>query len=159
MSNSQPPTEGYICNESSLRALVRTISYTKGKFTLILVRCNYVDLRKYALQQLQERFPGIRLLPLSRAAKELYLVIQKELEEQQYPDALMVLGLESVAELEDLLVSTNLLRNQFIQSFPFPLMLWVNDDVIHKLIKLAPDFNNCASPINLHTEGLVNFLR
>jgi len=160
MSNLQPPTEDYICNESSLRALVRTIYLSKGIFTLILVRCNYVDLRKDALQKLQKQFPDILVLSLSNAVKQLYLVIQKELKEQRDLDALMVLGLESVDEIEDLLVSTNLLRNQFIHSFPFPLMLWVNDDVIHKLVKVTPDFHNWGHPINLHyTEDLISFLR
>ena len=45
---------------------------------------------------------------------------------------------------------TNQMRDEFRRSFSFPLVLWVNDEIVQKLIKLAPDFYNWAStPISL----------
>jgi hypothetical protein len=39
-------------------------------------------------------------------------------------------------------------RNEFPKQFQFPLVLWINDEVLQKLIRLAPDFKNwAANPI------------
>ena len=122
----------------------RAITLAQGRFSLILVHCNYVHLREQLLQQLQERSPvEIRQLFLPESAKTLYATIAAEVEQQQ-PAALMVLGLESVKAIDDLLTSCNQLRDEFRKSFAFPLVLWVNNQVLQKLVKLAPDFYTWA---------------
>ncbi len=54
----------------------------------------------------------------------------------------MILGLESVKDIDNLLISANQVREEFRQHFPFPLVLWVNDEVLCKLIRLAPDLES-----------------
>ncbi|HEY9609064.1 hypothetical protein [Allocoleopsis sp.] len=76
--------------------------------------------------------------------------------------ALFILGLESVESLEDLLTSTNQVRDEFRKRLPFPLVLWVNDEVLQKLVRFAPDFASwAATPIKFEiaSSELVDFLR
>ncbi|WP_293111229.1 hypothetical protein, partial [Moorena sp. SIO4G3] len=75
--------------------------------------------------------------------------------------ALLIVGLESVVALEELLTSTNQVRDEFRKRLTFPLILWVNDHVLQKLMRLAPDFCSwAATPLKfeLTTTELVNFL-
>jgi hypothetical protein len=47
-----------------------------------------------------------------------------------------------------LLIATNLVRDEFRKQFPFPIVLWIDDEVLQKMIRLAPDFKNwAATPI------------
>src|SRR5919202_2189264 len=76
--------------------------------------------------------------------------------------ALFILGLESVESLEDLLTSTNQVRDEFRKRLPFPLVLWVTDEVLQKLVRFAPDFASwAATPIKFEiaTSELIDFLR
>ncbi len=64
------------------------------------------------------------------------------------PPALMVFGLDSVVEIDQVLSATNLVRDEFRKQFPFPVVLCINDEILQKLIRLAPDFKNwAANPI------------
>jgi hypothetical protein len=71
----------------------------------------------------------IRILELKTSEKTLYARIQAELDSEQ-PDALMVFGLESVGDLDELLSATNQVREEFRKNFHFPVVLWVNDEVL-----------------------------
>ncbi|MEW6495691.1 MAG: hypothetical protein AB1589_24705 [Cyanobacteriota bacterium] len=76
--------------------------------------------------------------------------------------ALFILGLESVEALDDLLTSSNQVRDEFRKRLPFPLVLWVNDEVLQKLVRFAPDFASwAAAPIKFEiaTSELTDFLR
>ena len=147
-------------NERSLKTLERAIAFSHGRFSLILVRCNYGHLRQRILEQLRERCSNqIQELVLPDA--KLFSTIQAELDSKQ-PGALMVLGLESLTAVDDLLISTNQLRDEFAKSFSFPLVLWLNDQVLPKLVKLAPDFYSWAGvPIKfaLATDELVELVQ
>ena len=70
-------------------------------------------MRDRIVQQLQERSPvPIRKLVLPKSIETLYTTIETELGEEQ-PPALMVLGLESVKELDRVLIATNYVRQDF----------------------------------------------
>jgi len=47
-----------------------------------------------------------------------------------------------VVNIEELLVATNFVRDEFRKQFSFPLVLWVNQEILQKMIRLAPDFKN-----------------
>ncbi|MBD2100207.1 AAA family ATPase [Leptolyngbya sp. FACHB-261] len=130
-------------NEQALATLARTISRLWGRrFSLILVRCNYACLRSQLIQQLQTILPApIPEFVVPDSAKTLYTSLKAKFDQSQ-PPALMVSGLESVRALDDLLTSTNLVREEFRTNFKFPLVLWVDDQVLSKLARLATDFNN-----------------
>jgi WD40 repeat protein/tetratricopeptide (TPR) repeat protein len=141
MTEAQPPEE-ILINDRALNKLVRAITLSQGNFSLILARCNYGQLRDQAVQQLKVQCSvEIRELHLSPSTKTLYTTIQADLGEEK-PAALMIFGLEQVAEIEQVLISTNQVREEFRKNFPFPIVLWVNDDKLKRIIQLMPDFKS-----------------
>jgi len=120
------------------------IAMSEGQFSLILAHCNYLSLRSRSVQQLQEICAvPIRELVLHSSNQRLYSTIQQEVA-TQIPSALMVLGLESVDNLDYLLTSMNQVREEFRKNCPFPLVIWVNDEIVRKLIRLVPDIESWA---------------
>ncbi|MBD2741898.1 hypothetical protein [Coleofasciculus sp. FACHB-1120] len=161
MSESHQPQDVAVHNERSLKKLAWAIEASVGQFKLFLARCNYTRLRSQLVERLQELMSvEIRILELNESEKTLYARIKEELDFQQ-PDALMVFGLESVGDLDELLSATNQVREEFRKNFHFPLVLWVNDEVLKKLLGLAPDFESWATTTDftLTTHELVDFLR
>lgn len=136
----------------SLKRLDRAISLSQGQFCLILACCNSVSLRSQLVKQLPINLSGeIYQLSLQPSVKTLYTTMQQTLQNKQ-PDALMILGLESVVSIEQLLTATNFVRDDFRKDFAFPVILWVNDEIMQKLVRLAPDFKNwAASTIRFQT--------
>jgi tetratricopeptide (TPR) repeat protein len=68
------------------------------------------------------------------------------------PAALFIFGLESVLHLDQILLSTNQIRDEFPKHLSFPLVLWVNDWVLLRLSQLAPDFKSWASVVHFDLE-------
>ncbi|GGA22695.1 hypothetical protein [Okeania sp. KiyG1] len=88
---------------------------------------------------------GIQEIVLPKTVKTLYTTIDKQLDESPKPSALMVFDLEKVEAIDELLISTNQVRDEFRKKFNFPLVLWITDELLAKLIKLAPDFKSWAA--------------
>lgn len=159
-----------VYNERSLNALDRAIALSQGEFSIVLVRCNYKRLRDRLLRELRKRSQdrySIQELVLPSSVKTLYTTIQNYGDWELCPTsdgncALFILGLESVVALEDLLTSSNQVRDEFRKRLPFPLVLWVNDEVLQKLVRFAPDFASwAATPIKFEiaTSELIDFLQ
>ncbi len=147
-------------NKESLKTLLRGITRFPGEFSLILAHCNYAALRERIAQQLREQCTvEIRELVLEPSVQTLYTTIAEQVGQEQ-PDALMVLGLESVSDLDRVLKATNQIREEF-RNFAFPLVLWVTDEVLQKLIRLVPDFYSWATTVEFKvtTDQLVDFIR
>ncbi|MBE9000339.1 hypothetical protein IQ274_19365, partial [Nostoc sp. LEGE 12447] len=148
-------------NENALEELAWAIETSVDQFKLLLARCNDRKLRSHLAERLQELTSvNIRILELEKSDKTLYAKIQAEIREEQ-PDALMIFGLESVDDLDRLLTTTNQVREEFRKNFHFPLVLWVNDEVLKKLMQLAPDFESWAitTAFAIATDELIDFLR
>ncbi len=86
----------------------------------------------------------IQELVLHPSVNTLLTTILTAIEEPP-PPALMVFGLDSVVAIDQLLTATNLVRDEFPKQFPFPLILCINDEILQKLIRLAPDFKSWAT--------------
>jgi WD40 repeat protein len=141
-------------NQQSLQRLVRSIHLSQGQFSLILVRCNYRQLREQMLDALHSFTQDINLKEIfiqpsttalhNKIVTELFLdhpaVVTDSL-----PSALMVFGLESVIDLDDLLTGINQARDIYAATFCFPLVLWLQDEVASLLARLAPDFKSWAA--------------
>ncbi|WP_242072395.1 AAA family ATPase [Microcoleus sp. FACHB-68] len=167
-------TDAY--NERSVKILARAITLSAGQFTLIFVRCNYAVLQERMANRLREflsseeyrltnasQMPVINVpeLVLPEFVTTLYTTI-RDLLADQTPQALMVFGLESVTEIERVLASTNQVREEFRKNFPFPLVLWVNDVLLQKLVRLAADFKSWAATsikFEIACEELIHILR
>ncbi|MEH1775519.1 CHASE2 domain-containing protein [Nostoc sp.] len=161
MSNQQEPENLAFDNEHSLQTLVRTITLSQETFSLILLRCNYTDLRQRMVERLRQLSPvHIREITLPASVKTLYTNIREQLGDEQ-PPALMIFGLESVKDIDTVLTSANQVREEFRKNFPFPILLWVNDSVLQKFIRLATDLENWATITEFEnpTDELVNFLQ
>ena len=159
-------------NAGALKSLTRAISLSSGEFSLVLVCCNYQVLQERTIRQLQEVLGKDYLLQkvsLPAHARSLYTTIHTKVTEtdskktQSLPKiALMVLGLESVDALDDLLTTINHVRDEFRKKHSFPMVLWVTDEVLRKLRRLAPDFASwAATPIKFEmtTAQLLQFLQ
>jgi tetratricopeptide (TPR) repeat protein len=148
-------------NERSLKTMTRAIKLSQGNFSLILARCNHANLREQIRQTLHQQCDvEIQELYLTSNAKNLYTTILNQFGDKP-TDALMVFGLESVESLDNLLAATNKLRDKFL-GFAFPVVLWVTDAVLKKLVRVAPDLKSWASPpiqFVLPNEQLSDFLR
>jgi hypothetical protein len=132
-------------NEDSIQELLWEIAASKSQFSLVLARCDYASLRQQIIQQISERSPGeIAQFSIPESAKRLYSSIRDHIADQQ-PDALMLIGLESVQDLEQMLVAVNQVREEFRKNFQFSLVMWVTDEVLKKLIRYAPDFESWST--------------
>ncbi|HEY9609388.1 hypothetical protein [Allocoleopsis sp.] len=132
-------------NERSLSTLSRAITLSEGHFALILVRCNYEVCKEQMWQRLQVP-AGVTLsdLILSKSIKTLYTPIVTALADEQ-TSALIVFGLDSVTTIDQVLISTNQVREEFRKNLTRPLVLWVTDEVLQKLTRFAPDFKSWAA--------------
>ncbi|MDX2240935.1 MAG: hypothetical protein NW224_09650 [Leptolyngbyaceae cyanobacterium bins.302] len=144
MVGQQQATESR--NERSLATLSRVILLAQNQFVLVLVRCNYAHVRDRMAQAVQAQLPfPIHSLTLPEFAKTLYTTIQTAIDSQaKPPHALMIFGLENLQDLDQALVATNIVREELRKQFQFPLVLWLTDDVLRQLERLAPDLSSWA---------------
>jgi WD40 repeat protein/tetratricopeptide (TPR) repeat protein len=161
----QQQTASY--NERSLKTLVRSIAMSQQQFSLILVRCNYEQLRQQIAQRLREMSPvPIQDIVLPASVKTLYTnlvanTLPIEFSAVGSASALMVFGLETVVAIDELMASTNQVRDEFRKNFTCPVILWVTDDIVTKMIRLAPDFKSWAAAtikFELAVDELIHFL-
>lgn len=132
-------------NEESLQDLAWAIDMTQGEFSLILARCNYISIRKDLTQRLKEICPvEIHEIVLQPSVSRIYTTIWEKLADEQ-PAAVMVLGLESVNNIDQLLTAMNVAREEFRKHCHFPLILWINEEISQKFLRLAPDIYSWAT--------------
>ncbi|WP_244141941.1 hypothetical protein [aff. Roholtiella sp. LEGE 12411] len=129
----------------AIKRLARAMTVSAGEFSLVLACCNCVKTQQQILNSLIEFSPAnIQDILLTPEIETLYTTIKTKIGDTQ-PEALMVRGLESVLAINQLITSTNLIRNEFQKKFRFPLVLWINDEILRKLVWLAPDFKDWAA--------------
>jgi WD40 repeat protein len=148
-------------NQESLSQLVWTVSNSQGQFKLIFAHYKFASFHKQIGKQLKENCPVyIQEIVLQSSVRKLYSTILEKVKNKP-PETLMIYGLESVSEIDELLLSMNQVREEFKLNFSFPLILWVNDQVKQKLIRLTPDFESwgttCTFPFS-SDELLFDFL-
>jgi hypothetical protein len=132
MTNQHQPEDIHAINENSLRSLVRTITVFQEHFLLVLLRCNYTVLRQQITDSIHRLCPiEIREITLQESVKTLYTAISEQIGDEQ-PAALMVFGLEFVEDLDTILISANQVREEFKKTFSFPIILWVDNQVLKK---------------------------
>ncbi len=142
LSNSQ---ENMVSTVAATKRLARAMMVSTGEFSLILACCNTEKRQQQILNLLTEfSSANIQEIQLSPTAETLYTTITNTIDVSQ-PDALMVRGLESVVAINQLIISTNLMRDEFRKKLQFPLVLWVNDEILRKLVWLAPDLKDWAA--------------
>jgi hypothetical protein len=128
-----------------IQRLARAMMVSNGQFSLILACCNSVSRQQQILSWLKEfSEANFQEILIPSTAQTLYTTISSNLESKQ-PEALMVRGLESVVAINQLIICTNIMRDELRKQFKFPMILWVTDDILKKLIWLAPDLKDWAA--------------
>ncbi|WP_445635314.1 putative STAND NTPase 1 domain-containing protein [Nostoc sp. DSM 114161] len=149
-----------IDNENSLQELLWALATSQKEFSLILALCNAASLRRRLMQSLQASSDlEIREIVLDKSIKTFFQTIHNLLG-SEHPQTLVVSGLESVTQLEQVLSGANQVREEFRKNFHFPLVLWVTDDVLHKLMRLAPDLHSWSTTVEfaIATDDLIDFI-
>ena len=171
MSENITLTDIAISNQHSLKTLIRAIALSFDQFSLILVRCNYTELCKQVLDNIRSQTKDVNLREvfLSPSTKALHTTIVSELfldipavKTDCLPTAVMVFGLESVTNLEDLLSGINQARDIYADTFSFPIVLWLKDEVGTSLSRFAPDFKSWAATtikFEMAAPDLVNLIQ
>lgn len=153
-------------NERALQTLERAILLSEGQFSLVLVRCSYGRLRQTVLARIATRsgegqpFERVASLVVPPPTKTLYPLVAAS-QGGCPPRALMLLGLETVDSLETVFALANQMRDRFKQ-LPFPIVLWLTDESLDKLKRVAPDLKSwAATPVRfeMDTQGVIDFLR
>ncbi|MDT9340227.1 ATP-binding protein, partial [Trichodesmium erythraeum 21-75] len=128
-----------------LSELIFALEMSQGDFRLFLASCNYQTQRRRLMEKLQTSFSGdLATLEVDASVEKLYTTIGQHLGEQQ-PDGLMVWGLESNRNIDQLLVSMGLVREEFKNNYQFPILLWIDQEISRKFIRLIPDFESWTS--------------
>ncbi len=142
MSISHQAKEVTAYNERALKKLAWAIEACQGQFSVIFAHCNYTYIQQQMTQRLGE-ISSVQIceIVLKKSDRRLYARIRQELEDEQ-PGTVIVFGLESVDDLDKLLAATNQVREEFRKNCHFPLVLWINDEVQTKLVRVAPDFES-----------------
>ena len=131
-------------NERALEDIVWPIEMSQEQFSLILALCNSNKLRDSMVKQLRETCPNIEEIVLKPSDTLIYSKV-KELSIQKQPEAVMIRGLELVTDINQMLTVLNQLREEFWKSFKFPIILWINEAILTKMIRYTPDIESWAS--------------
>jgi len=148
MTNLNSPQEVAAQNKESLLSLAWEIENSQGEFQVMLAHCNYASLSESMKQELQKicSIKSIKIdeFPLQESSKNIYTPIVNYYQTKS-PKAFMVVGLESVSDLEPILKDFNSNRESFQKNLPCPMVLWVNDQIQVQMRKLALDFKTWAT--------------
>ena len=150
-----------LANQESLDELAWAMEASQGQFCLMLARCNYGYLQQRLIQQLQEECTfDIRVIHLKPEDRTLFSTVRSQLG-QEMPSALMVSGFAALDNVDDMFAAMNQVREEFRKNFPFPFILWMNDRVYIRLLRIAPDFESWATTtaFAIPTDDLINALQ
>jgi len=147
-------------NSKTIADLLRTIDLSQH-FSIFLIHCNYKSLQQGILREFQQHCTSsLVYIQLDQTITTLHNEIQHQLGEQ-CPQAVMITGIDELHNLDQVLSSSNHIREEFRNSFPFPILLWVTDTVLKKLIQLAPDLESWTTTFSFEasTEELIHIVQ
>ncbi|WP_072619958.1 NACHT and WD repeat domain-containing protein [Spirulina major] len=139
-----------VANQRSLAALGRAIRLSLGEFNLILVRCNYQELQRQVLTDLEDWFAAAgeavpwRSHTLAPDTLNLFDTLQG-IYHESHCQALMVWGFEAIYDLNTVVAGANQVRDEFRRALPLPIVLWMTDTSLQALTRLSPDFKSWAA--------------
>jgi tetratricopeptide (TPR) repeat protein len=143
------PQELIVHNQAELEDLSWEIEAAAGQFALLVARCNYAGLRDVLIERLQQICPVVlRVVTVTAAETALYTRILAAVQDggpEGMPGAVMVVGLETIANLERSLTLANQVREEFRQNCPVPIVFWVTDAVMQGWVQAAPDLESWAT--------------
>ncbi len=143
--------------QSSLCELTQAIEWGQGQFSLILAHCNSPKIRKRALYDLEHcaAFP-LYTVSLQPNAELMFSSISFDLADRNgkihdpkpftfqnsESGAIAISGFEGVSHIDTLLSSADTVREELRKVFHCPLIWWMSDAILVKLIRLAPNIHS-----------------
>ncbi|MEM6425300.1 MAG: hypothetical protein AAF728_09095, partial [Cyanobacteria bacterium P01_D01_bin.128] len=128
--------------QEALDEMAWAIDASQGEFKLLFARCNYLRLRRSLMAELKQRCTTeLTTVALKPTDQTLYTTLREALGDVT-PGAVMVTGLEKLNNLDAVLSATNRVREEFRRSCPYPLVLWITDEVQRRLSVHANDFES-----------------
>jgi len=134
-------------NQEALAEIQMLVDLAQGEFALVFSRCNYVRLRDCLIEQLQQQIPNLYLIHLEPTTLQVYAVLRDSLVGDEQPTAILITGLEQLADREAAIKGMNQVREEFRKTFTVPLIFWVTDDLLTQFIRIAPDFESWVSTV------------
>ncbi|MFB2645916.1 hypothetical protein ACE09Y_06515 [Raphidiopsis sp. BLCC-F218] len=135
-------------NHDAIRSILRAINFSQGQFSLIFLHCNCVRLHQEIAVKLRSSYcTRIEEINLSPSAISLYDNISATMVNIQ-PHAVMVFGLDTVNHLDSILQVSNQIREEFSKKFAFPLLIWIDDQILKRIIRIAPDLESWSTIID-----------
>lgn len=154
--------------QSSLCELTQAIEWGQGQFSLILAHCNSPTIRQRAIDDLACRstFP-LYTVSLPAEAELMFSSISCDLAQRDgtrprhhlpchqphsMPGAIAIAGFETVSRIDTLLASADTVREELRKVFHCPLIWWMNDATLVKLIRLAPNIHSWFTSVEFLSE-------
>ena len=138
--------------EDTIQELSLLLDIYENTFTLLLARCNYANLRDRAIARLREiSAVPIRQVSIERTTSSIYQLIQPEGSTDN--SSIMVTGIELSQNIDGLVKGLNQIREEFRKNCHFQIVLWINDDILKRMIRIAPDFESWTTTIELAIAG------
>lgn len=154
--------------QSSLCELTQAIEWGQGQFSLILAHCNSPAIRQRAIEDLEccQAFP-LYTVALQPEAELMFSSISCDLTQQadtrpkhpipyhrshSIPGAIAISGFETVIHIDTLLASADTVREELRKVFHCPLIWWMNDATLVKLIRLAPNIHSWFTSVEFLSE-------
>jgi WD40 repeat protein len=138
-------------NTKTLHQLGMAIARSQGQFKLILIRCDYTSARSHWTQRLTDHCRAehgldVPVLSLPKTGTTLYSLVQQFLVDRhgQATHGVQVIGLEAADNIAALLANANQVREN-LREFPFPLLVWLNDEVLQHFMFGASDLFSWAT--------------
>ena len=134
-------------NQSMLESLAWELETSQENFSLTFACCNFSSLRDCSIKALHNLSTvPIQELRLDFTARALYTTILQAVQDDP-PVALIVLGFERLQDIDQVLLTVNQVREEFRKNFKFPIVFWLNEHILKKFTRLAPDFKSWAKTI------------
>lgn len=139
--------------EAEIRRLVRSISLSE-KYFLFFASCNQLPKQKKLIKEVKKRLKGkkIEIVEFQEPIKSLLSELRTKIKNKK-PDAVFVLGLRysipSAKRGKDtsFIANLNVSRDSFPEFLKCPMILFMPEYAITKLMNGAPDFFSVRSGI------------
>lgn len=133
-------------NGQSIKLLSTLIQRSQRCHQLILACCNDVRWHRRIIRKVQGQCSvPLQPLRLPRTARSLQGELQTNPLSQTPQGALMVLGLDALPGIHRFLLASDLEYQSGICHPPMPVVLWVTDAAIAKMVQFAPVLAEQAS--------------
>ncbi len=135
-------------NDQSLEELETLLLDCQGEFCLIFAICNFNDLQSEKIKQLTQIMSGhnfrLNIKSVPRNIKSLYSFCEKQNSSSETFDCLAITDLNKVNQIDTILTSANQIREKFKKQFYFPIVIWINNELLVKFIRQYHDFESWA---------------